>query len=128
MSIKNSHTAERRRQPRLERTIPLKISSGDIDIVTETKNLSSSGALCFVNKHIAPMTKLKLHFLLPVKRNNKVVNKRVSCEGIIVRSEMVANQNSFQTAIFFSDIAPRDAQIIREFVESAMLSHEPSRK
>ena len=127
MSEKNSPGSERRRQPRLYHPVPLKISSGDIDIVTETKNLSSSGAFCLVNKFIAPMTKLKLHFLLPLKRNKKVVNKRISCEGVVVRSELSVDQDSFQTAIFFSDIAPRDSQIIHEFVESMMSPHEPSR-
>ena len=128
MSTKILHTAERRRAPRLEQQIPFKISSGDLDIVTETKNLSSSGALCLVNKFISPMTKLKLHFLLPIKRNNKVVNKRISCEGVVVRSQSAVDHDSFQTAIFFSDIAPRDSQTIHEFVEAAMHSHEPSHK
>ncbi|MBF0489393.1 MAG: PilZ domain-containing protein [Candidatus Omnitrophica bacterium] len=124
MSVRVLQGAERRRHVRLEQLIPFKISSGDLDFVTETKNFSSSGALCLVNKHITPMTKLKLHFLLPLKRNNKVVNKRISCEGVVVRSESAVDQDSFQTAIFFSDISPRDSQIIHEFVESAMPPHE----
>ena len=74
------------------------------------------------------MTKLKLQFLLPLKRNKKIVNKRISCEGVVVRSQSAVDQDSFQTAIFFSDIAPRDTQIIHEFVESAMHSHEPSHR
>ena len=125
--MKELHGIERRRHPRLEQNIPLKIFSGDMDIVTETKNLSSSGALCLVNKFITPMTKIKLHFLLPLKRNNKTVNKRISCEGVVVRSQSATDQDSFQTAIFFSDIASRDSQIIHEFVESAMHPHESSR-
>lgn len=127
MSVKHVNGAERRRHFRLEKAVPLKISGGDADIVTETLNISSSGAFCLLNKHLAPMTKLKLSFLLPLKRNNKVVNKRISCEGVVVRSQSAVDQDSFQTAIFFSDIMPRDSQIIHEFVESAQ-AHEPSRK
>ena len=99
-----------------------------MDIVTETKNLSRTGAFCLVNRYISPMTRLKLHLLLPLKRNNKVVTKRISCEGVVVRSESAVDQDSFQMAIFFSDIAPRDGQVIHEFVESVMHSHEPSRR
>jgi len=127
VSVQHLQGAERRRHARLDHAVALKISSGDSDIVTETQNLSSSGAFCLVNKYIAPMTKLKLNFLLPLKRNNKLVNKRISCEGVVVRSQSAVDQDSFQTAIFFSDIMPRDSQIIHEFVESVINSHESPR-
>ncbi len=123
MNSHNSQGSERRRHPRLEQPIALKISSGDGDIVTETKNLSSSGALCLINKFITPMTKLKLHFLLPIKKNKKIVNKRISCEGVVVRSEAAVDQDSFQTAIFFSDISPKDSQTIHEFIDFTMPAH-----
>ena len=126
MDSHGSKGSERRRHPRLEHPIALKISSDDIDIVTETKNLSGSGALCLVSKFITPMTKLKLHFLLPIKRNNKVVNKRISCEGVVVRSEAAVDQDAFQTAIFFNDISPRDSQVLHEFVDYSMISHGSS--
>lgn len=128
MSTQTLQGIERRRHSRLEQTIPLRISDGGIDIVTETKNLSSSGAFCLVNKFITPMTKLKLQFMLPLKRNNKVVQQRINCVGVVVRSQSAVDQDSFQTAIFFSDITPRDSQIIHEFVESAMRPHEPTSK
>jgi hypothetical protein len=110
--------AERRRHFRLEHNVPVKISSADLDIVTETSNLSCSGAFCQVNKFIAPMTKLKLNLLLPIRKNNKIVTKRLHCEGVVVRSESVPTGDYFQTAIFFSDISPKDAQIIHDFVDS----------
>ena len=128
MSHHHLQGAERRRHPRLEKSIPIKISSGDMDIVTETRNLSCSGAFCLVNKLITPMTKLKLHLLLPLKRNKKVISKRINCQGVVVRSESAVDQDSFQTAIFFSDISPKDSQVIHEFVESTMQPHEPSRR
>ena len=68
---------ERRREPRFEGNIPVKISSTEFDLVTETKNLSRTGAYCRVNKYIEPMTKLKLHLLLPFKRSEKIITKKV---------------------------------------------------
>ena len=127
MSQHHLHGSERRRHLRLEKSIPIKISSGDMDIVTETKNLSCSGAFCLVDKFITPMTKLNVHLLLPLKRNNKMVSKRIHCEGVVVRSESAVDQDSFQTAIFFSDISSKDSQVIHEFVESTMYPHESSR-
>jgi hypothetical protein len=110
--------SERRRHPRLEHSVPVKISSGDIDIVTETTNLSCSGAFCQINKYIAPMTKLKLNLLLPMRKSSKIVTKRIHCEGVVVRTQSSGDGDFFQTAIFFSDISPRDSQTISEFVDS----------
>ncbi|MBI4309377.1 MAG: PilZ domain-containing protein [Candidatus Omnitrophica bacterium] len=112
--------SERRRHPRLEHNVPVKISSGDVDIVTETSNLSCSGAFCRIDKYIAPMTRLKLNLLLPLRKNNKIATKRIHCEGVVVRTESTKEDDSFLTAIFFSEISPRDAKIVSEFVESVI--------
>ncbi len=120
VSHQGSSGAERRQHARLEHNIPVKISADDLDIVTETKNLSCSGAFCRVNKHIEPMTKLKLHLLLPMRKNNKITTKKITCQGVVVRSYASADGEYFDTAIFFSDINSRDSQVIGEFVESVM--------
>ena len=91
-----------------------------MDIVTETQDLSCSGAFCRINKYLTPMTKLKLNLLLPLRKNNKIVPKRIHCEGVVVRTESSTDGEYFYTAIFFSDIAPRDAKIIGEFVDSVI--------
>jgi hypothetical protein len=38
---------------------------------------------------------------------------------VVVRSQVVG-EDDYDTAIFFSDIAPKDSQTINEFVESMM--------
>jgi hypothetical protein len=126
VSQQGSSGAERRRHLRLEHNVPVNISGGDIDIVTETKDLSCSGAFCRVNKFIAPMTKLKLNLLLPLRKNGKIVDKRINCEGVVVRTEAAADGESFHAAIFFSDISPKDSQIISEFVESVLKEKSPN--
>ncbi len=112
--------SERRRHPRLDHNIPVRISSADLEIVTETQNLSCSGASCRVNKRLEPMTKLKIHLLLPLRKNNKVTTKKITCQGVVVRAQVSQHTDYFDTAIFFSDITPRDSQVISEFVESVL--------
>ncbi len=107
---------ERRRHARLEHAVPVKISSGDFDIVTETRNISCSGAFCQVSKHLAPMTKLKVHLLLPLRSGTKTVSKRIDCEGVVVRAGLAPQGDCFNTAIFFSDIKSRDSEAIARFV------------
>lgn len=112
--------SERRRHPRLENNIPLKICSDDFDVVTETKNLSSSGAYCRVNKYLEPMTKLKIHLLLPFKKFNKVVTKKISCQGIVVRAESIPGDQYFNVAIYFSDIAQKDVNSLNDYINSVL--------
>lgn len=109
---------ERRKDPRLENNVPVKICQEDGDLVTETANISRSGAYCRVNKYIDAMTKLKIHLLLPLKKNGKIVTKKISCEGVVVRTEQVAGSDYYNVAIFFNDISSRDAEHISEYVSS----------
>ena len=111
---------EKRRYPRLEHNIPVKISSDHGDILTETKNLSCSGAFCRVSQRLEPMTKLKVHLLLPLRKSNKLTTKKITCQAVVVRAEAVAGEDYYDTAIYFSDIAPKDSRTINEFIESVM--------
>ena len=111
---------EKRRHPRLESNIPVKISSDHGDILTETRNLSCSGAFCRVDQRLEPMTKLKVHLLLPLRKSDKVITKKITCQAVVVRTQAVAGEEYYETAIYFSDIAPKDSRTIHEFVESVM--------
>jgi len=55
---------ERREHPRINSNIPVKLSYGDGGSVTETFNISRSGAYCCVKGYMKPMTKLKIHALV----------------------------------------------------------------
>ena len=119
--------SERRRHPRLEHTVPVKISGGDFDIVTETRDISCSGASCRVSKYLAPMTKLKVHLLLPLPAGQAGLNsgaksttRHIDCEAVVVRAESAPDHGYFYTAIFFSDIKPRDVESIARFVVSKL--------
>ena len=113
-------TSERRRWPRLENNIPIKISSADFDVVTETKNLSSNGVYCRVDKKLPLMTKLQIHLLLPLKKHNKVLTKRISCQGVVVRSEAASGDHYFNVAIYFTDIQQKDVNYLDDYITSLL--------
>ena len=117
-STSQTSSQEKRRHLRVEQSIPVKISSDHGDMLTETKNLSCSGAFCRVSLRLEPMTKLKVHLLLPLRKSEKIVTKKITCQGVVVRSQAVSGEEYYDTAIFFSDIAPKDSRTIHEFVES----------
>jgi len=87
-------------------------------MVTETANISRSGAYCRVSRFLDPMTKLKIHLLLPMKKNGKSMTKKVSCEGIVVRVEPSPLKDFFNIAIFFSDISRKDSDSIADYISS----------
>ena len=118
--IKQPHPSERRKHQRLESNIPVKICCDEFDIVTQTANVSRSGVYCRVNKYIEPMTKLKIQLLLPFKGEKKTVTKKVSCYGVIVRTESVPKEDAFNVAIYFNDMASRDAACLADFINSML--------
>ena len=66
------------------------------------------------------MTKLRVHLLLPLRKSDKVTTKKITCQGVIVRVQAAEEEDYYDTAIFFSDIAPKDSRTINEFIESMM--------
>ncbi len=107
---------ERRKDPRLNNNVPLKISGDSGEIVTESGNISRSGVYCKVNTYIDPMTKLKICLLLPMQRNGKSVIKKIVCRGVVVRTEPSIGEGEYNIAIFFNDIAHKDAEYIADYV------------
>jgi len=114
---------ERRQSPRVDSSIPLKISCEDFDIVTESKNLSCSGAYCTVGHYLEPMTKLKIQILLPFKNKNKVIAKKVACQGVVVRTQAYPDNKNFNVAIYFNDIHDKDRKAISRHIENFLNEH-----
>ncbi|HBR14702.1 MAG TPA: hypothetical protein DD723_04045 [Candidatus Omnitrophica bacterium] len=109
---------ERRKDFRLANRVPVKICQENGDIVTETVNLSRSGVYCRVNKYIEPMTKLRIHLLIPRRKNGKTTPKKITCQGVGVRIEPIKGETAYNLAIFFNDISQRDSDHIADYVNS----------
>lgn len=116
--IQSPNGPERRRDPRLENSVPLKLSQDGVVLSTNTINISRSGAYCTVEQYIEPMTKMKINLQLPVRENGKFVTKKISCEGVVVRAEECEGGHLHNVAIFFNDISEKDAKYIAEYVSS----------
>jgi hypothetical protein len=108
---------EKRRFPRANKGLPIKINNGDFDIVTETKNISCIGAYCQIDKYIPPFTKIKATLLLPSKVKN--ANCYVRCQGTVVRVEKENNtlEPQYNIAIYFSQITKASMSKIDRFVK-----------
>ena len=120
MSYKNQ---DRRKSSRIRKNIPLKIKEASFDSVSETKNLSSSGLYCKIDKYVAPLTKVDMILLIPQsvgKPSEKEQCKKVECVGTVVRTELVNDRiegDYYNVAIFFSDIKKSDKTCIEKFIK-----------
>lgn len=106
MNKKNNYL-DRRRHPRINEQLQFKFNSEFFDVVTETMNLSCTGAYCQVNKNIPLMTNLKIFLALPCG-GKETEFEYVECNGVVVRvEETVSEANigcSYNIAIYFNEI------------------------
>ena len=106
---------ERRKFPRIEKEVALKIRAENCDLVTQTKNISCVGAYCWINRYIPPLTKLSIILLLPHRSESKNGIIKVQCRGVVVRTEKRSPQG-FDIAIYFNEINNRNKGKIEKYI------------
>lgn len=113
---------ERRKYPRVEEKIPLKIKDEEFDAITVSKNLSCSGVFCQVEKYFPLLSKIKIVLLLPVE--GKIKAHPIYLDGVVVRSEPIKSPpkpNCYNIAIFFSKIRRQDRLKISSYINSVLV-------
>lgn len=115
---------DRRKDIRAKKHIPLKLVDTAFDIITETADISSSGAYCRVTRNLLPMSKIDVVLLVPGK-GSESPTKKIRCKGVVVRSEPAIIKDTdkahYNIAIFFTDISKKDRKIAEDYVASSNL-------
>jgi len=109
-----SDPKERRQHPRLEQQLPLDLAVDGYDFSTITRNISSVGAYCHLDKYMPPFTKISVKLSLPSK-NQPGKNTVVECKGVVVRTEDEAN-GGFNLAIFFNEMRDEQRKKIAQYI------------
>ena len=110
---------ERRRSPRVEKRLSLRLAGADVDLTTETKNISAMGVYCRVDRHIPYMSKLRVTLLLPVKQGHQTRTHTIQCDATVVRSESQIIEHGKEmhfVALFFERIGRSDAKRIGDYL------------
>ncbi|MDD5195115.1 MAG: PilZ domain-containing protein [Candidatus Omnitrophica bacterium] len=115
---------DKRQYPRVEKSLSLKLSDAEFDIVTETKNISASGVYCAVDKPLAPMTKLDMIILIPMAKGARKTVKKVHCQGVVVRNEHFKDDGkyAYRVGIYFSAIKEHDRKNLLTYINSHLKS------
>lgn len=113
--------AELRKYSRVEESLPIKLSSPEFDIVTETKNISGNGAYCFVNKPLEVMSKLRITMLVSLKKAKNKVVKKINCSGVVVRRNYVKDngKHPYSIGIYFNNIEEENRKILLSYLNSS---------
>jgi hypothetical protein len=112
---------ERRRHPRVDDKLPLKIKDESFDAISVTKNISCSGVFCQVEGYFPLLSKVKIVLLLP--SGEKAKARPIHIEGVIVRSEPVNSSpgsNFRNVAIFFNKIKRQDIVKLSNYINSIL--------
>jgi len=116
---------ERRRYPRIEKVLPIKIVADGYDFATSTQNVSCTGAYCHLDKYMPPFTKIAVRVTLPITDGDTMKTMDVECTGVIVRTED-DRKGGFNSAIFFNGIKEHQRKKISQYINQ-FLPQDPSR-
>jgi len=116
---------ERRRYPRIEKVLPIKIVADGYDFATSTQNVSCTGAYCHLDKYMPPFTRIAVRVTLPITDGDTMKTMDVECTGVIVRTED-DRKGGFNSAIFFNGIKEHQRKKISQYINQ-FLPQDPSR-
>jgi len=114
--------SERRLSRRADIQLPLKIAGTGFRYTTDTKNISSSGLYCRLDRFIPLMTKLEVTMLVPVFIRNRKVEKEIICSAVVVRIEPEDEQPDgtvYYAGFFFTAIKDKDRKLIEQYVQQS---------
>jgi len=116
---------ERRKYPRLEKTLLVTLKGDTFHLTTETKNISRSGAYCQVSRPIPELSKVVLTLLIPVTEREEIDLQEIVCEGVVVRSERILRDDEtpekYFIAIYFTQMGRTDRSKLRQYVSHQLM-------
>ena len=114
---------EQRKYPRVAEKLPLKISSGDSYMVTETKNISSRGAYCMIKGRLPDMCRVEVTLLVPTKSGPDAPRKKIVCAGVVIRQEEPRPDEGCPAALLFENISKADERLLTKYVDRILAEY-----
>ena len=121
--------AERRRAPRANVGLPLRIKKDRKTFEARTENISSSGAYCTVDKFVPLNSKVDLTLSIPERgAAGREAEKKIRCRGIVVRNrpeESAPERRQYGIALFFTGLASADRHELHNLVQCKLPANCP---
>ena len=114
---------ERRRAGRVDAQVALQLSGTDESfpaesITTESINVGAEGVYCHVGHFIAPLTKLQVTMVLPIKsKKGQVKNEIVKADAVVVRCQPAGGDSGgYRIALFFTGLDASTREVLDQYV------------
>jgi hypothetical protein len=114
---------ERRQSKRVEAQIALQLSGSDEvfpgeSVTTESINVGAEGVYCHVGHFVAPLTKLQVTMVLPLKnKKGQVKNEVVKVKAVVVRCQPSGDgKGGYRIACFFTGLDQSTKSTLEEYV------------
>jgi hypothetical protein len=114
---------DRRRSTRVDARVALQISGAGKElpadtVTTESINVGAEGVYCLVPHFVAPLTKLQVTMVLPLKgKRGQVKNEVMKADGVVVRCQPAGGEASgFRIACFFSGLTDEARAVLDEYL------------
>lgn len=115
---------ERRQSARVDAKVALQLSGTEEgfpveSLTTESINVGAEGVYCHVGHFIAPLTKLQMTMVLPLRdRKGQVRNEVVKTQAVVVRCQPAGNaQGGYRIACFFTGLDAATKEILEDYVD-----------
>lgn len=112
---------ERRKHPRLkDKNISIKLSGDGVNAITQSLDVSASGAYCKVDRKIPVMTCVKITLSLPSAKGVSG-SLTMDLDGVVVREHSVKKDGKvahYDIAIFFNTLMPRERRELMDYIKS----------
>jgi len=113
---------ERRRHPRAEALLPMKLSIGEEMVETRIRDLSCSGIRFHAPQSLRLMSRVQIALELPEGPQGARINPLL-ISGVVVRcdiADLEEGAETFDTAIFFDDLTETARQHLSQFVSTQL--------
>lgn len=109
---------ERREHPRIDVSLPLRLTIGEDTVETRITNLSNSGIRFRTPSPLPLMSRVQIALELPAADVGTPAPLAIT--GVVVRCEQLPGnpETPFDTAIYFEDLSDRARAQLAHFVES----------
>ncbi|MHC4959468.1 MAG: PilZ domain-containing protein [Planctomycetota bacterium] len=110
---------ERRRHPRVDIDLPLRLTISDQTVETRITNISNSGIRFRTHAPLALMSRVQIALELP-DTGAGAGSLPLAITGVVVRCEQAAGsaETPYDTAIYFEDLSDRARGQLAQFVGS----------
>lgn len=112
---------ERRKANRVDANLSITISGEKGAALGKTLNISTNGVYFRSPYLIELLTKVRLDLVIPVSGSDGVREKRVTCDGVVVRAEPEhEDQDSpgFLIAVFFTYVSESSHEALAGYIKS----------